>query len=213
MLKEIIAHRGFWTRPDEKNSPIAFRRALSNGFGIETDIRDQQSKLVISHDIPGDQNLISLADFFDMYREINHPGTLALNIKSDGLQDEVSRLVREYQINNYFCFDMSIPDMLGYTKKGLTVYSRVSDIEPVACLSERCSGIWLDSFGDDAWIPTSEFVSTDIEGKVICVVSSELHKRDKSALWKQLKQITDLSRVMLCTDFPDDARDYFYAKN
>jgi hypothetical protein len=37
MIK-IIAHRGFWYKPEEKNTLAAFERALQNGFGIETDL-------------------------------------------------------------------------------------------------------------------------------------------------------------------------------
>ena len=49
---QLIAHRGFWLDPKEKNTEIAFSRALSHGFGIETDFRDLNGQLVISHDIP-----------------------------------------------------------------------------------------------------------------------------------------------------------------
>ena len=47
---QILAHRGRWRSPSEKNSEGAFRAALSAGYGIETDIRDFDGRLVISHD-------------------------------------------------------------------------------------------------------------------------------------------------------------------
>jgi glycerophosphoryl diester phosphodiesterase len=34
----------------EQNTEAAFRRALENGFGIETDFRDCGGSLVVSHD-------------------------------------------------------------------------------------------------------------------------------------------------------------------
>ena len=49
---EIIAHRGFWRKKTDQNTIGAFKLALNNHFGIETDIRDQNGQLVISHDIP-----------------------------------------------------------------------------------------------------------------------------------------------------------------
>jgi hypothetical protein len=50
MIK-ILAHRGQWNLPEKKNSLSAFERAFSNGYGIETDIRDYKGELVISHNI------------------------------------------------------------------------------------------------------------------------------------------------------------------
>ena len=36
---KIIAHRGYWLIDDEKNTELAFERALRANFGIETDLR------------------------------------------------------------------------------------------------------------------------------------------------------------------------------
>ena len=62
---EIIAHRGFWISAEEKNTQTAFLRALENGFGIETDLRDFDGTLVISHDMANAQCL-SVDDFLKM---------------------------------------------------------------------------------------------------------------------------------------------------
>lgn len=45
----IIAHRGLWKHPAERNTLTAFENAFKTGFGIETDIRDCLGKIVISH--------------------------------------------------------------------------------------------------------------------------------------------------------------------
>ena len=50
---ELLAHRGLWQEPAEKNSRIAFERAFQAGFGVETDLRDHGGTVVISHDPPG----------------------------------------------------------------------------------------------------------------------------------------------------------------
>jgi glycerophosphoryl diester phosphodiesterase len=56
MRSRILAHRGYWLEPGEKNSLSAFRRAFEGGFGIETDIRDLDGELVVSHDPPTRRN-------------------------------------------------------------------------------------------------------------------------------------------------------------
>lgn len=207
-MKEIIAHRGFWLTESEKNSVTAFKRSLESGFGIETDIRDHDSKLVISHDIPKKGKAFLLEDFFDLYNSLGHERTLALNIKSDGLQSELSKAIEQYNIKNYFFFDMSVPDTLLYQRHNLKYYTRKSDIEPVACLLENATGTWIDCFLNEEWIFAPNGLDNAILSKEMCFVSPELHKRDHFKFWDQLKK-ANLSNCMICTDFPDKAKEYF----
>ena len=65
---KILSHRGFWLNPEEKNKQISFKRAVDCGYGIETDIRDYNGKLVISHDIPN-EDCLQLDDFLQKYSE------------------------------------------------------------------------------------------------------------------------------------------------
>ena len=52
----ILSHRGYWKLEEERNRAAAFQRSFDLGYGTETDIRDIQGKLVISHDMPrGDE--------------------------------------------------------------------------------------------------------------------------------------------------------------
>src|SRR6185503_18346634 len=90
-----ISHRGFWLAPEEKNSEAAFRRSLEKGFGTETDLRDRLGDVVIAHDMAGADN-ISFDRFLQLYREYPGDPVLALNIKSDGLQDVVGSYLRRY---------------------------------------------------------------------------------------------------------------------
>ena len=87
---EIISHRGFWNNTRGKNSVHAFVSALSSGFGIETDVRDYDGNLVISHNIPN-ENSQTVDSFLNSFSksENNYNLCLAINIKSDGLQSKV----------------------------------------------------------------------------------------------------------------------------
>jgi hypothetical protein len=78
---KILCHRGYWKEPSEKNSDTALRRGFSLGLGTETDIRDLNGELVISHD-PAKPGVLTFADLLSM----TPPNALlALNVKSDGL--------------------------------------------------------------------------------------------------------------------------------
>ena len=80
---KILSHRGFWKNSDEKNKFSSFERTIKNGFGTETDLRDYNGEIVISHDI-ANNNVLNLDHIFSLFSDLEL--TLALNIKSDGLQ-------------------------------------------------------------------------------------------------------------------------------
>ena len=204
----IIAHRGFWSTPDEKNSSIAFKRAFSKGYGVETDLRDLKGEIVISHNMPEGQEI----KFEDLVKMLNgRPNTLALNIKADGIYDSVFKILNKYDVENYFTFDMSIPDLVCQTQyENVNVFTGMSDILNEPILLDRCTGVWLDSFYTD-WYSEIEIESILSKNKKLCVVSPELHGRQHIDVWKLIKPYID--EICVCTDLPEAAEEYFYGKD
>src|SRR4051812_29289928 len=123
---QIISHRGYWKNASEKNQVIAFERSFRLNFGTETDLRDRDGEIVISHDI-ADKNAMTLDAFLLMYKNINPKLPLALNIKADGLQSILKEKIEQAEIENYFVFDMSVPDMIGYLNHKISFFSRQSE--------------------------------------------------------------------------------------
>ncbi|OUC39427.1 hypothetical protein BJP35_0015 [Enterobacter sp. J49] len=201
----ILAHRGYWLSPGEKNHRIAHVRAFEHGFGIETDIRDLDGKLVVSHDMPRMNTALPLTHLLDDYITLNSEGTLAFNIKSDGLSRPLQLLLERYEISRYFCFDMSVPDSLHYFRAGMPAAARLSEYEPEGYLSNRAPVLWIDCFGENQLDPECLYRWL-LSGKDVCLVSPELHGRDASLFWEQLLQMPkDITRhpgLMLCTDNP-----------
>jgi glycerophosphoryl diester phosphodiesterase len=208
----ILSHRGYWKSDSEKNTIPAFIRSFENGYGTETDIRDSNGILVISHDMP-DGTEITVESFFEIYKQYTSEPTLALNIKADGMQAELDRLLRKFEINNYFVFDMAVPDGLLYCRKKLKTFTRQSEYEMIPSYYQLANGIWLDEF-DSHWI-TDEIINHHLDsGKEVCIVSPDLHRRDYHQEWahyKNLETIIGKDRLMLCTDFPDRAQEFFNA--
>ena len=206
---QIIAHRGFWLDPSEKNTSIAFTRALENGFGIETDFRDLNGKLVVSHDLPED-SMMTIDTFVNLYVANCGVGLMALNIKADGLQALVKKLVKDSGMKNYFVFDMSVPDMRGYFSEEIPTFTRLSEYEQSPSFLDKSIGVWLDAF-ESQWYDIQ--IINDLLGKnkQVAIVSSELHGYPHHNLWKFLKenQLHQNSLIALCTDFPLDAKEYF----
>ena len=80
-----------------------------------------------------------------------------------------------YNLQNYFVFDMSVPDTLSYFKAGLQVFVRISELEPLPIYYKQATGIWLDAFYDIWYTP--EFIRELLTGgKTVCLVSPELHQ-------------------------------------
>lgn len=202
---EILSHRGFWKTPEEKNTMVAFRRSFDLGLGTETDIYAHNGQIVIAHDPPTGAPLL----FEDVLKAMDGRNlTLALNIKSDGLYLlGLKELLAEYNHTNYFCFDMSTPQLVKYLAQGLNCYTGCSDIQPQAPLLDQSSGVWLDCFNGD-WFSASDVAAFTSRGKHVCCVSADLHGRSYQRQWSKLKG----SSARLCTDHPLEALDFFKAE-
>lgn len=205
---EIISHRGYWLEKNEKNTTLSFERSFSLGFGTETDVRDYNGNLVISHDIPTESSLL-IDDFFKIYKTQSY-STLALNIKSDGLQSILKSKLREYNIQNYFVFDMSIPDSIGYINNNMKLFSRQSEYEKIPVFYDQAEGIWLDGFNEE-WYDLDLITDHIKKGKKVAIVSSELHGRDHMGLWEFIRtsNLDKEEKLILCSDFPELASEYF----
>ena len=234
-MLEIIAHRGLWQdtkNPNDKsaqNTLKAFERAFESGFGVEMDLRDFAGQIVISHDI-ATPKAPPLREFLTLHASFCTPHftpPLALNIKADGLQALLKRALSGFG-GEYFAFDMSLPDTLGYAHSGLCFYLRQSEFEPrpsraLGEIYKNASGVWLDGFFEN-FLRQKHILEHLKNGKKLCIVSPELHNLDFTKEWKKLRQILkkiqansenlglceqNLRQIALCTDYPFQAREFF----
>lgn len=202
---EVISHRGYWKTPDEKNGLVAFDRSFALGFGTETDIRDHDGRLVISHDMPIDRPMPIEVYLDSLKRKATKPLLQALNIKADGQAELLAKALAGVQ-HPWFVFDMSIPDTLQHLKVGNPVYARMSEYEPFPeALKSRIKGIWLDGF-EGIWYSADTIRGLLDQGLGVCVVSPELHKRaDYADFWRSLIPFRDHPGLSLCSDLPEEA--------
>ncbi|WP_288938897.1 hypothetical protein [uncultured Sphingomonas sp.] len=213
MHLEILAHRGWWHQPEEKNSPTALARAFAAGYGVETDLRDRASEIVVSHDMP-QPGAMTFDALLDLYLSYPTRPTLALNVKADGMAAAIAERLTARGITQYFVFDMSVPDTLGYLAQGMTVFTRHSEYETGSRLDERAAGIWLDAF-ERPFVAPDDIDCVLGRGQIAALVSPELHRKPHEDAWHvwrdTLATRSDDVRVMLCTDLPDRAETYFTA--
>lgn len=211
---QVVAHRGWWRERGEQNTRAAFDRALSAGFGIETDLWWRDGDVVVSHDPPRGPAM-TLRELVASYDAHGSGAPLALNAKCDALYHMDRSVLARLAPDSWFFFDMSVPDMLGYRTAGLPFFTRHSELEPDPALYGSADGVWLDQFTTD-WVDAETLARHASAGKAMCIVSPELHGRPYEAAWAMYRTalrplVGTPGRVMLCTDHPQLAKEFFTA--
>lgn len=191
--ERIFAHRGLWLEfGHNPNSEEALAEAVIQGFSLETDIRDLDGDVVISHDPPTRMSPSPSLGFLLNLVDSSALVTLALNVKSDGL----GKLLEPINCDHFF-FDMSFPERVKYLQAGLPVAERVSEFEQPQLNPSEDTRVWLDMFHFD-WILERAYAIT---GPTV-LVSPELHGRDPSKVWRWVRENWTTFPVSICTDMP-----------
>ncbi len=207
---KLLAHRANLSgkSASTENSIASITQAIQLGFGVEIDVRDRSGVLVVSHD-PPNASAPTLSDVFAACDLSHQAGPFALNIKSDGIGKQLLELLQHFRVENYFCFDMSIPETLKYRHLGIRFFTRLSEYEPTAALYEESAGVWMDMFRSN-WITPTHIEPHFKNGKQIALVSPELHNREHSEFWSSLAGLKSNSDLYLCTDHTLAAQHQFH---
>lgn len=197
----ILCHRGLWDDPTDGNSTNAILQAISEGYGVEFDVRDHLGHVVVAHDPPiQDFFYTKLPSLLEDLSKIGLPSNLAINVKSDGLEP----LMPQIDIPHFF-FDMSLPDHIAYQKANRRVAIRVSEHEPLSSsdVFTHKEILWIDAFTSDWYLKEDIFRSLMNKRATKIFVSPELHGRDFENLWKALRpRFLEREDLMICTDYP-----------
>jgi glycerophosphoryl diester phosphodiesterase len=209
----ILAHRGLFHSLSDRNSISALKLALDQGFGLETDVRDLNGRVVISHDPPLEgEHPADLAWLLGRVVSSGSTGRIALNVKSDGLRSAISELVHLNQIkrDQLFVFDMSVPDLVSYLGSPISLYTRISEYEKDLPFVNKILGVWVDNF-TGVFPQVQQAHQLMNRGLRATIVSPELHNRDHLPLWKEILSsgIHHNKLFELCTDLPKEAASYF----
>ena len=85
-------------------------RKLPQAFGAETDLRTRGSSIILAHDPfeRGDR----FKNYAEQWQSQNQKGTLIVNPKEDGLELEIIKILKKYNITNYFFLDLTVPTII-----------------------------------------------------------------------------------------------------
>lgn len=190
---EIIAHR---------RNTIAELLATPVNYGIEVDIRTNNGQLIIHHDPLTDGEL-----FEEWLKHYQH-NTLILNVKEEGLEDSLLRLIQKYNISKFFFLDQSFPFLIKYAKRGVhqsaVRFSEYESIDTVLSLKGLVDWVWIDCF---IKFPLTVLDYDKLVGAEfkLCVVSPELQGRDGNIeipLFKSIFWQNNFIFDAVCTKLP-----------
>ena len=184
MTFEIIIHRV---------NTIKGLKQVQPQFGTEIDIRAWGSELILNHEpfLSGEK----LEDYIDEYQH----GTLILNIKEAGIEDEVLRLVRlRPQIKSYFLLDIEFPYLYRASRQGersiAIRFSEDESIELAKKYTEKIDWVWIDT---NTQLPLDKSSAPILNMFKKCMVCPER--------WGRPSDIVNYKKLMYSLDFKIDA--------
>jgi glycerophosphoryl diester phosphodiesterase len=225
-MTNLLAHRANLTGPQPiaQNSLAACERALSLGFGLEIDLRrDALGEFYISHDPQPRSPQNQLTAFTRLFQ--NHPpAELAINVKELGYESDLVELMRSGRLGSrsfYFDFELLEPGFPGSTQRKIKSLPAGEQVRLASRLSDRgesldqCLAIpgevvWADEF-DRLWLTENEARRVLAAGRLLYVISPELHGFDIATMKRRWKDFKFWGVTGICTDYPLAAQEFFNA--
>ena len=177
---------------------IAELKEIPKEYGIEVDLRDNvNGEIHIAHD-----PFIS-GDLFEEYLIHYHHSFIILNIKSERIEWNVLKLLKKYNINNYFFLDSSFPMIYQLSTTGekniALRFSEFEGLDTIIKMKDKVKWVWIDCF-------TKNPLTLEIYNQLknmnykLCFVSPELQQQSEKILeYKEYFQKNDIILDMICT--------------
>lgn len=174
---------------------------ISNNYGVEIDIRSNNGRLILNHD--PHKNGEDLTEWISFY---NHK-FLILNIKEEGIEENVIKLMKANSISNYFLLDLSFPSIIRLKEQEKNIAVRLShfeSFETVEKLKNKVNWIWIDMVNDTIPFSKSNYNIIQEYGFKTCIVSPELWGRPISSIERVKTQLIDNNYKIdaVCTKEP-----------
>lgn len=170
-------------------------QAVPTTSGVECDLRDHGSRLVLRHDAFGDG-----VDFDAWLAHYRHRFLIA-NIKCEGIEATVLEHLARHQVQDFFLLDLSFPALIKLARQGerrmAVRYSEYEPIELALALAGKIQWCWIDCFTQLPLTPTS--YRRLREAFQLCVVSPELQGHAVSRIAPFRETLRDMPIDAVCT--------------
>lgn len=174
---------------------------LPREYGVELDLRDYGSRLVLQHDpyINDDAE-----DFEDYLQEYRH-GLMIVNVKSERIEFKAAELLAKYGITNYFFLDSSFPMLRQLVARGeRRAAIRFSEFEPIEyalAMAGQIDWVWVDCFTKLPLTPASHAALK--KHFKLCLVSPELQGRSADTISSFAAEAAPYAIDAVCTKYPE----------
>lgn len=175
---------------------------IDKKYGVEIDLRSFQKNLILHHDP------FRKGEYFKKWIKHYKHALLIVNIKEEGLEESILKILKEYKINNYFFLDQSFPFLIKYSKMlNYNSAFRLSDLESIHTIKKikkKIKWVWIDFFKNFN-LKQSDIKFLNKNKIKICLVSPELKKLPYKNI-KNLKKIINSKKFKIdavCTKKPN----------
>lgn len=114
-------------------------------YGIEIDVRSYNKKIILNH-----EPLENGVKFISWCKYFNHK-ILIINIKEEGLEEKILKILTKYRIKNFFFLDQSFPFLIKkkkiVKKRTALRYSNFESLKTCILNKNYANWIWIDLFG------------------------------------------------------------------
>jgi len=190
---QIIVHR---------RNTISELVNTSENYGIEIDIRTQNDNLIIHHDP------FQKGEFFSRWLDFYKHGTLIINLKEEGLENDILEIMSQKKINDFFFLDQSFPFLIKTSLRGESRSAvRVSEyesIETALTLKGKVDWVWVDFFNKFP-LNFNNFNKLKESNFKLCLVSPELQNKSKEIVKDLRRHLEDQKMYFdaVCTKYPN----------
>ena len=143
-------------------------------FGVEADLRSEDKKIYLHHDP------FKKGESFEKWIKYYRHKILILNVKEEGLEDMIIKILKKNKIKNFFFHDQTFSTLLkNMFKTRVSIrFSEYEDLKKKNYLFKKIRWLWLDNFNH---IELSKKLYTYLKNKKvkICMVSPELIKKKR----------------------------------
>ena len=181
---------------------ISKLKKIPSCFGVEIDVRSKNNNLILNHDpFENGEKLLNWLKFYSHC-------LLIINIKEEGLERRILKLLKKFKIKNFFFLDQSFPFLIKYSKfllkKTAVRFSEIESVETVINSKKKAKWVWVDFFNKKP-ISKTNFKKLKKAKMKICYVSPELQgEKNVKNIQKFIKQIklNNLYPEAVCTKLP-----------
>ena len=174
---------------------------LNKKFGVEIDLRSQKKDIYLHHEPFKKGELFS-----KWIKNYNHK-LIILNVKEEGLEKPILKILRKNKINNFFFHDQTFSSMLkNMSKTKVSIrYSDFEELKKTDILFKKIKWLWIDNF-NKLEIDKKLYKLLKRQKVKICLVSPELVKRSRLNEIKKIILFLRKNKIIIdavCTIRPE----------